>query len=55
MPSTHPITMLLGMIGLVSIIAMTVLGIMCSAYNNSPEKYPEFLFYRDLAKACKLC
>jgi len=55
MPSTHPVTILIGVIGAVILVLITTIGLMCTAYQADPNEHKQLRMYQDWGKAVKIC
>jgi len=52
---THPVTILMGIIGGAALMILVSLGLSCAAYKVEPQTYPLFKIYYEYAKSKKVC
>ena len=52
---THPVTIIIGIICTIFLVALVGLGMACTAYKMEPERYPLFKPYYEYAKTKKVC
>ena len=52
---SHPVTWIIGGIGLVVLILLTVTGLSCSVYILEPNEYDYLKLLYELAKVKKIC
>jgi hypothetical protein len=52
---THPVTIIVGTIGTIILVALTGMGLTCVAYKQEPQNYPYLKLYYEWSKSKKIC
>lgn len=52
---THPVTLIIGGICSIFLIALVAFGMTCTVYAIDPESYPSFKPFYEIAKSKRIC
>ena len=52
---THPVTLIIGGIFTIFLIALVAFGMTCTVYAIDPDNYPMFKPYYEIAKFKRIC